>query len=35
MNADELFKCGVTPKKGEYAGKRFRVKAILQAGIDV
>lgn len=35
MNVDELFKCGVTPKKGEFAGKRFKVKAILQAGIDV
>ena len=35
MNVDELFKCGVTPKKGSGVGKRFAVSAIRQDGIDV
>ena len=35
MNVDELFKCGVTLKKGEYAGKRFRVKAIVPDGLQI
>lgn len=35
MNTEDLFKFGVTPKKGELAGKRFAVGAIKPDGLDV
>jgi len=35
MNAEELFKYGVTPVEGKEAGKRFAVNAVRQDGLDV
>lgn len=35
MNTEELFKLGVTLKKGDLAGKRFAVNAIRPDGLDV
>lgn len=35
MNIEDLFKYGVTPKRGENAGKRFAVSAIRPEGLDV
>lgn len=33
MNLNDIFKYGVTPKGGEYAGKRFKVESIVPNGV--
>jgi len=35
MNIEDLFKYGVTPKRGENAGVRFAVNAVRPSGLDV
>lgn len=35
MKVEDLFKYGVTPKEGEYAGKRFKVLKIEPTGVYV
>lgn len=33
MKTEDLFRFGVTPRKGESAGKRFKVKSIDETGV--
>ena len=35
MNTEDLFKCGVTPKEGEFAGEKLEVVAIEKGGVKV
>jgi len=35
MNTEDLFKYGVTPKDGEFAGERFKVISVSESGVSV
>ena len=35
MNTEDLFKYGVTPKEGEFAGERFKVISVSESGVSV
>ena len=35
MNLEDLFKYGVTPKDGEFAGDRFKVISVSESGVSV
>lgn len=35
MNLEDLFKYGVTPNDGEFAGERFKVISVSESGVSV
>lgn len=35
MNTEDLFKYGVTPNDGEFAGERFKVISVSESGVSV